>query len=92
MGAAVGVTAAALSAALLVVAVVVSDLIRIVDGNGDNKQSEEEGARGALSRGFARCHACTVRTFPLTTVKIVVVVWQIITQVGGCAACRTHAS
>ncbi|CAM9428829.1 unnamed protein product [Scytosiphon promiscuus] len=82
MESAVGVAATALAVILLVVAIVVSDLVQIVDGNGNNQQSEEGGARGALTRGFARCYAFSARAFPLTSVKIIVVVWQIITQFG----------
>lgn len=81
MGSAMGVAAAALAVTLLVVAVVASDLVRVVDGNGENSRNEERGARAALSRGFARCYTFSARAFPLTTVKIIVVVWQIITQV-----------
>ncbi|CAM9146371.1 unnamed protein product [Hapterophycus canaliculatus] len=85
MASAIGVAATALLVVLLVAAVVVSDLVRVMDDSGNNKRSEEGGARGVLNRGFGRCYAFSARAFPLTTVKIIVVVWQIITQFGAIA-------
>lgn len=66
-----GLAATALLVILLLAAVSVSNLVRVVDGDG------EDGEEGRCSR----CYAFAVKAFPLTTVKIIVVVWQIITQV-----------
>lgn len=75
MESAVGLAAAVLVVVLLVVAVVATDLVRVVDGDGSNNDART--LKGRLSR----FHAFIVNAFPLTTVKIVVVAWQIITQV-----------
>ncbi|CAM9485036.1 unnamed protein product [Ectocarpus sp. 12 AP-2014] len=79
MGSAVGLAAAVVAVVLLVVAVVATDLVRVVDGDGSTKDART--LKGRLSR----VHAFVVNAFPLTTVKIVVVAWQIITQFGAIA-------
>ncbi|CAM9483258.1 unnamed protein product, partial [Ectocarpus fasciculatus] len=79
MESAAGLAAAVLVVVLLVVAVVATDLVRVVDGDGSNNDART--LKGRLSR----FHAFVVNAFPLTTVKIVVVAWQIITQFGAIA-------
>ncbi|CAB1102169.1 unnamed protein product [Ectocarpus sp. CCAP 1310/34] len=79
MGSAVGVAAAVVAVVLLMVAVVAADLVRVVDG--DDSIKDARTLKGRLSR----FHAFVVTAFPLTTVKIVVVAWQIITQFGAIA-------
>lgn len=83
--AATGFGVAVLVAVLLVVAVFVSDLVRVV---GDEAREEDDGrgTRRCWESMFVSCHTVIVKAFPLTAVKTVVVVWQITTQV----RCRVH--
>ena len=77
---AMGLGVAVTAVASLVVAVIVSDLVRVV---GDEASGEDSERRTRRSWGsvLKYCHTAIVKAFPLTTVKSVVVVWQITTQV-----------
>lgn len=81
MTSAVAPVLAMLLAIMLVVGVIVADLLRVVEEH-EMVEDEEEGVRALSSkRGLASCHAFVMRVFPVAAFKIVVVVWQIITQV-----------
>lgn len=69
-----GVSVFLFLASLVVIAFVVSDLIRVVDV-GTN------GATSGWERRLTSCRGRTAIAFPLTSIKIVVVAWQIVTQV-----------
>lgn len=68
---------------VLVVCFVVSDLMRAVDGEGPNVLASVGAGRlnGEWKDVFSSCRNFIVNAIPLTAVKIVVVVWQIVTQV-----------
>lgn len=63
-----------------VVVVVVSDLVAVVKVEGSANQ-KQEAARGFWKWRLSSCHSFLAKIFPLTSIKIVVVVWQILTQV-----------
>lgn len=64
--------------AVLVAVVVIADLMRVVDERSD---VGEDGAQGVWEHRRSSCHRVLVRAFPITAIKTVVVVWQIVTQV-----------
>lgn len=69
-----GTSIALLLVALVIVALVIVDLIQVVDDNN----------AGAASKWEKKCTSCRdriVNVVPLTSIKIVVVAWQIVTQV-----------
>lgn len=68
---------------LFVVLIFVSDLVRTVDGEIPGAVVAVEATRwDTLWAGvFSSCHNIISKAIPLTAVKIVVVVWQIVTQV-----------
>lgn len=69
---------------LVVVVLVIVDLIRVV--NQDNTDTTS-----TWDRRFASCRARIADIVPLTSIKILVVAWQIISQVNdptGWAVCR----
>ncbi|CAN0101450.1 unnamed protein product, partial [Sphacelaria rigidula] len=60
-------------ASLIVIALVIADLIRVVDGNITDTAS-------TLEKRLTYCRDRIANIVPLTSIKIVVVVWQIVTQ------------
>lgn len=56
----------------MVLVALVSDLVRVVDDNAP---------RTDWGRRRMDCHRFVKKAFPLTAIKTVVVVWQIVTQV-----------
>lgn len=82
---AIGRSASWLAAVILVVAVLiaiaaVAYLVGMVGEGGDGDR-DEGGARLSLARKWSSCRAVIVKALPLTGIKTVVVVWQIVTQV-----------
>lgn len=59
--------------ALLVAAVVIADLVDVVE--------EQENTSSSWNRRVHSCRNRIVETVPLTAIKIVLVAWQILTQV-----------
>lgn len=72
-----GLTVAAILVVLFVVTILVVNLVRVVDAGAEN----EEGEKGFWKRKYSTCSNFLMKAFPLTAIKIVVVVWQIVTQV-----------
>lgn len=72
---AIGGASVVIVVSLAVVALVISRLVAVVDVSGGAK------ALGPWGRRMAHWRAHLRKTFPLNAVKIVVVVWQIVTQV-----------
>lgn len=68
-----------LAAVLLAVALIVADLVRVVDQDDDG--GHEGVALGSWERKFQAARALLAKSVPLTSFKTVVVVWQILTQV-----------
>lgn len=56
------------------------DLVAVVDGNG-SVEAKQEGEKGFRKWKLSSCRSCLKTMFPVTSIKIVVVVWQILTQV-----------
>ncbi|CAM9198733.1 unnamed protein product [Ectocarpus sp. 8 AP-2014] len=81
---ALGFGVAVLVVVMLVVAVIVSDLVRVV-GDEAREEDGDRRKRRCLEAVFVSCHTAIVKAFPLTAVKTVVVVWQITTQFGSIA-------
>ena len=73
-----GLAIAMLLAFVIVVAAVSANLMRLIDSENEN---DTEIARSSLENRCIRLENIVVKIFPLTAVKIVVVVWQIISQV-----------
>lgn len=69
---------------LAVVSLVVADLVRVVDytAHEDKETCVEEEEPNAFERASAFCVYFFRRTLPCQAIKIVIVVWQIIEQVG----------
>lgn len=65
---------------LLAVVLVVVELVRVVDQRRDGEH-EGRGVLGVWERKFQHARALLTKVIPLTALKMVVVVWQIITQV-----------
>lgn len=66
-------------------------LVEVVEVDGidvKHETGETERARLPWKHRRARCQAILAQVFPLATIKIVVVVWQIISQV--CRTCTTR--
>lgn len=64
---------------LLAVVLIVVDLVRVVDqGHGGGQGG---GVLGNWERKFQNARALVAKIIPLTALKMVVVVWQIVTQV-----------
>lgn len=66
-----GASAAFFIAALVVIAFVIAELVRVVDENSDTESK------------LGSCRARMAKVIPFTSIKIVVVAWQIVTQVSG---------
>ena len=60
--------------ALVVIVLVIADLLRVVDDDNTDTASTWE-------KRLTSCRDRITNTVPLTSIKIVVVVWQIVTQV-----------
>lgn len=61
-------------------AIVWWDLVGVVDG--DSSVEEEEGEKKGFRKWrWSSCRSSLKKMFPVTSIKIVVVVWQILTQV-----------
>lgn len=67
-----------LTVAVLVAVLVIAELVAVVDEDG---AGEEDGARSAWWHSWSSCRNLIVKALPLTAIKTVVVVWQIVTQV-----------
>lgn len=63
-----------------VLGLVLSYLLAVVNVNGGD-EGEQEVPRGFWKRKSSSCYKVLLTMFPLTSIKIVVVVWQILTQV-----------
>lgn len=74
---------AVLLVVLLAVVFIVVDLVRVVGQGSGGRQ--ETRMLGSWERKFQNARALVARVIPLTAVKMVVVVWQIVTQV-----CKLH--
>lgn len=82
-GASLGSSVGLVLAGMLVtigVAVVLSDLVGVVDANG-SAQEGEQGPRGFWRWRLSSGYTFLTKIFSITSIKIVVVVWQIISQV-----------
>lgn len=73
---AIGVFSAFLVVAVMVVALVIAHLVRKIDHSGGSKSALQTMGCWSFIRRVADA-------IPITAVKIVVVVWQIVTQVRG---------
>lgn len=67
---------------LLAVVLIVVDLVRVVDEGNDG--GHEGGVLGVWERKFQDARALLATVIPLTAFKMIVVVWQIVTQVCMC--------
>lgn len=85
---AVGIATAMLALVVFVATMVVSDLLR-VGADGTEKAQDEE--RVGWHRRLLSCHRILVKTLPLSAIRIVVVVVQIITQVCPLQVCLKQA-
>lgn len=77
-----GASVAVFLVALVGTALVIADLVRVVDENKTDTAS-------AWGKRLTSCRDRIVKAVPLTSIKIVLVAWQIVTQVsegGGGAA------
>lgn len=74
----VGLAVAVSIFTLVLATATVAHLVRVVEIRTDE---DTEGAQGVIGRTLDCLRAFSARAFPLTAVKIVVVVWQIISQV-----------
>lgn len=76
-----GASAVFFIAVLGVIALVIAELVRVVDENTDTESK------------LTSCRARTAKVVPFTSIKIVLVAWQIVTQVrGGREEWRSGAS
>lgn len=70
-----GISSAILAVALVGLAFVVVDLIRVVD-------EHNVGTTSKRAKRLTSCRDRIVDAVPLTSIKVVLVAWQIVTQVG----------
>lgn len=78
---AIGTVIVMLLVILLMVAVTLSDLVQVMGDDEEMGTNEEARAGGSGKHVLVSCQAFVVKVFPVAAVKIVVVVWQIMTQV-----------
>lgn len=67
-------------ALFIVVIIIILDLVG-VEGAGTMDVENSHGTQEMKRRRFSSCRHIAMKAIPLTAIKIVVVVWQIITQV-----------
>lgn len=81
---AVGIMVVVSSAILLIAAILISHMWSVVHEKDEGEEKREEERSGSSwGRKFQNCRAMVVRVVPLTAIKIVITVWQIVYQVCG---------
>ena len=80
LGSQVGLVLATLLVLFGVLIVALSYLVAVVKADGHAEDNLDE-ARGSRKCTFSSTKKSLLEMFPLTSIKIVVVVWQILTQV-----------
>lgn len=92
LGSAVGLVLLTLMVILGGLAVAVAYLVALVRVGG-SAEEEQEAPRGCWKWRLGSCHSFLRKVFPVTSMKVIVVVWQILTQVnvvldtGKCLGC-----
>lgn len=80
---AVGITSAIAVVALVAMALLVAKLVSIVESGGEaGKNAKLRNGGGGWQQRLSKLQARVKKMVSLSAVKIVVVVWQIVTQVG----------
>eukprot|EP00904_Undaria_pinnatifida_P012520 jgi/Undpi1/8399/HiC_scaffold_25.g10867.m1 len=78
---AVGIMVVVSSAILLIAAILISHMWSVVHEKDEGEEKREEERSGSSwGRKFQNCRAMVVRVVPLTAIKIVITVWQIVYQ------------
>lgn len=70
-----GTSIALFLVALILILLLIADLIRVVG------EDDLDGATSTWDKRFASCRAQIADIIPLASIKILVVAWQIVTQV-----------
>lgn len=79
-----GVAAVVVAAVLLVTFFIMRHMGRVVDGDSTNSVGAPQGF---VSRKFSSFKITAMKALPVTAIRIVVVVWQIIFQVRSPSLC-----